>query len=74
VPQRLTPALAAGARLLVTMGCGDRCPYVPGAQVDDWPLADPKGQDAAVVRRIRDDVRARVEALIAQRSWAPAAP
>ena len=74
VPRRLTPELAAGARLLVTMGCGDRCPYIPGAALDDWPLPDPKGQDAAAVRRIRDDVQARVAALIAGKGWAPAAP
>ncbi len=43
-PRRLTPELAAGAALLVTMGCGDECPAVPGAQREDWPLEDPKGK------------------------------
>lgn len=63
-PQKLTPELASGADLLVTMGCGDKCPYVPGLRVEDWPLEDPKGQPLTRVRAIRDDIRARVEALI----------
>jgi arsenate reductase len=62
VPQRLTPESATGAAWLITMGCGDACPFVPGAQVEDWPLPDPKGQSLDAVRTIRDDVRARVEA------------
>ena len=65
-PQQLTPELAAGAQLLITMGCGDECPYVPGLRRDDWPLDDPKGQPIERVRAIRDDIRARVEALIAR--------
>ena len=65
-PQILTPALAAGAQLLITMGCGDECPYVPGLRRVDWPLEDPKGQPIERVRMIRDDIRARVEALIAK--------
>ena len=64
-PQKLTPELAAGAQLLITMGCGDECPYVPGLRRDDWPLEDPKGQSIERVRVIRDDIRARVAALIA---------
>jgi arsenate reductase len=66
-PQRLTADLAAGAQLLITMGCGDECPYVPGLDRDDWPLEDPKGKPLDEVRRIRDEVKARVEALIAER-------
>ena len=58
--------LAAEAQLLITMGCGDECPYVPGVRRDDWPLDDPKGQPLESVRAIRDEIRARVEALIAQ--------
>jgi len=69
VPQRLTADLAAGARLLVTMGCGDRCPYIPGAELDDWPLSDPKGQAIDAVRGIRDEVKARVERLVRTRGW-----
>ena len=68
-PQKLTEQLASGAFLLVTMGCGDECPYVPGLKRDDWPLDDPRGQPLEQVRRIRDDVRARVAALLDQYGW-----
>lgn len=63
-PQRLTDALAAGASLMVTMGCGEACPVVPGLRVEDWPLPDPKGQPIAVVRAIRDEIARRVDDLI----------
>lgn len=69
-PQRLTAELVAGASLLVTMGCGDACPYVPGLEVRDWPLEDPRGLTIEQVRRIRDDIRGRVRALVAERAWA----
>ena len=65
-PQKLTTELAAKGQLLITMGCGDECPYVPGLRRDDWPLDDPKGQPIERVRAIRDDIRARVEALVAR--------
>jgi arsenate reductase len=65
-PRTLTPELAAEADLLITMGCGDECPYLPGARREDWPLDDPQGQPLDRVRAIRDDIRARVEALIAR--------
>ena len=65
-PQKLTSELAGEAQLLITMGCGDECPYLPGLRRDDWPLDDPKGQPVERVRAIRDDIRARVEALVAQ--------
>ena len=68
-PQRLTAELAAGSRYLVTMGCGDKCPYVPGAKVVDWPLEDPKGKPVERVREIRDEVRAKVEALVVAEGW-----
>lgn len=68
-PRLLTADLARDAALLVTMGCGDQCPYVPGLVKEDWPLADPKGQPVARVREIRDEVRRRVEALLAARGW-----
>jgi arsenate reductase len=71
-PQRLTTELAAGARLLVTMGCGEECPYLPGVDVEDWPLQDPKGQPLERVREIRDDVRRRVALLVEKRGWAQA--
>jgi arsenate reductase len=63
-PQRLTAELAQDASLLVTMGCGENCPYVPGLRVEDWALEDPKGKPAAEVRRIRDQIRSRVQQLI----------
>ena len=63
-PQRLTDELASRVNVLVTMGCGDECPYVRGARVEDWPLPDPKGQPPAAVRRIRDDIKARVADLM----------
>ena len=66
VPQELTEDLARQAQVLVTMGCRDACPVVPGARVEDWPLLDPKGQPLEIVRQIRDDIRARVEGLIAR--------
>ena len=68
-PQRLTAALAKDASMLVTMGCGDECPVVPGAERDDWPLPDPKGRTTEEVRKIRDDVRLRVEALVQSKQW-----
>jgi arsenate reductase len=66
IPQRLTPELAQQAQVLVTMGCGDKCPYVPGARIEDWPLEDPKGQPIERVRQIRDEIRQRVADLIAR--------
>jgi arsenate reductase len=65
-PQKLTPELAKEAELLITMGCGDDCPYVPGLRRDDWPLADPKGQGIDSVRKTRDEIRTRVLALLAE--------
>ncbi len=69
-PRRLTDDLAAGAQWLITMGCGDACPVVPGARRDDWPVEDPKGQPLERVRAIRDGIRTRVEKLIATEGWA----
>jgi arsenate reductase len=68
-PRRLTDDLARTATLLVTMGCGDDCPYVPGLARDDWPLPDPKGQPPARVREIRDEIASRVAALVSSRGW-----
>ena len=65
-PQKLTAELAADASLMITMGCGEDCPYVPGLRVEDWALDDPKGKPAEEVRRIRDVIRARVQQLIAR--------
>jgi arsenate reductase len=69
-PQRLTEELAARAQFLVTMGCGDQCPVVPGTRREDWPLEDPKGKPRERVRAIRDDIEARVRALITANGWA----
>jgi arsenate reductase len=69
-PQKLTDELAAGAEMLITMGCGEQCPVVPGLRRDDWPLEDPKGKAIERVREIRDDVRARVLALLRREGWA----
>jgi len=66
---KLTPELARQAQLLITMGCGDRCPFVPGLERDDWPLQDPKGQPIARVREIRDEIRQRVERLLDREEW-----
>lgn len=68
-PQRLTDALAATASLLVTMGCGEACPFVPGLRRMDWPLEDPKGKPIERVRAIRSEVKARVEALLVAEGW-----
>jgi arsenate reductase (thioredoxin) len=68
-PQRLTTELASAARYLITMGCGDECPFVPGAETDDWPIEDPKGKPVERVREIRDEVRLRVEELIRRHGW-----
>ncbi|HEY2734484.1 MAG TPA: arsenate reductase ArsC [Polyangiales bacterium] len=64
-PQRLTEEVARGASLIVTMGCGDECPVVPGARRDDWPIEDPTGKPIARVAEIRDEIRARVLQLMA---------
>ena len=63
-PQRLTEELARDAQLLITMGCGDKCPYVPGLRRDDWPLRDPKGLPMDEVRAIRDEIGNRVLELV----------
>ena len=67
---KLTPQLAAGTSMLITMGCGDQCPVIPGVVRDDWPLLDPKGKTVDVVRAIRDEIRTRVEELIEREGWA----
>lgn len=65
-PQKLTAELAQNAEMLITMGCGDDCPYVPGLRRDDWPLPDPKGQGIESVRQTRDEIKERVLQLLAQ--------
>jgi arsenate reductase len=66
---KLSDEVARQAQLLVTMGCGDQCPFVPGAARDDWPLEDPKGQSIDRVRTIRDDIRDRVRRLVEGEGW-----
>lgn len=68
-PSLLTAELARQADLLVTMGCGEACPYVPGLRREDWSLADPKGQSLEQVRVIRDDIRGRVGELLRANEW-----
>jgi arsenate reductase len=55
--------------MLITMGCGEQCPFVPGVARDDWPLPDPKGATLEATRAIRDEIRARVEALLVSHGW-----
>jgi len=71
VPQKLTPELAATAEWLITMGCGDECPVVPGAKRDDWPIQDPKGQSPEAVERITNEVETRVKAFIRDQIGSP---
>ena len=66
---KLTTDLAQRAQVLITMGCGDQCPVVPGLKRDDWPLEDPKGKPLARVREIRDEIRQRVETLLEHEGW-----
>ena len=63
-PKKLTEAIAGEADLLVTMGCGEACPFVPGLRRMDWPLSDPKGGSLADVRGIRDEIENRVVSLL----------
>ncbi|WP_157006341.1 arsenate reductase ArsC [Agromyces laixinhei] len=70
-PKILTVDAVRESDVVITMGCGDACPIFPGKRYEDWELEDPAGKDLATVRRVRDDIRARVESLIAD--IAPAA-
>ena len=69
IPVRLTEDLAQEAQWLITMGCGDQCPFVPGARTEDWPLDDPKGRPLDQVRGIRDDIAQRVGAFVDAHGW-----
>ncbi len=66
VPKVLTTAAVQESDVVITMGCGDVCPIFPGKRYEDWVLEDPAGQGVAAVRPIRDDIRRRIEALIAE--------
>lgn len=63
-PKRWTDEMLAAVDVVVTMGCGDTCPVVPGTRYEDWPLEDPAGKDLDTVRRVRDEIRAHVEGLL----------
>jgi arsenate reductase len=63
-PKRWTTEMLSNTDVVVTMGCGDECPYVPGARYVDWPLDDPRGQGIEKVREIRDEIERRVRELI----------
>jgi arsenate reductase (thioredoxin) len=67
-PKKLTAELAQGADMLITMGCGEDCPYVPGLRREDWPLPDPKDQGIDSVRRTREEIRELVLKLLARES------
>jgi arsenate reductase (thioredoxin) len=71
IPRRLTHELAEEADVVVTMGCGDECPYIPGKRYVDWDLADPAGRPVEEVRAIRDDIARRVGDLVAELEAAP---
>ncbi len=66
VPTKLDRDLVEAADVVITMGCGETCPVVPGTRYEDWPVDDPAGQDVDTVRRIIDDIDARVRALVAE--------
>jgi arsenate reductase len=66
VPKILTVDAVKESDVVITMGCGDTCPIFPGKRYEDWELEDPAGKDLTVVRRVRDDIKGRVEALLAE--------
>ena len=65
-PKVLTPEAVQQSDVVVTMGCGDACPFFPGKRYEDWELDDPAGQGIEAVRPIRDEIRSRIEGLIAE--------
>jgi arsenate reductase (thioredoxin) len=68
-PQYFSTDLAKDAHIVITMGCGDECPLIPGVERDDWPIEDPKGKPVEDVRRIRDEIQKRVTDLVKERKW-----
>lgn len=72
-PKRWTDAMIRTADIVVTMGCGDECPYVPGTRYEDWPLPDPAGQGVDAVRPIRDEIEQRVRELLTSLGVEPSA-
>ena len=68
-PRMFTDEVGYQAVMMVTMGCGEECPLVPGARVLDWPIEDPADKDLETVRRIRDEIQARVKELVEAEGW-----
>jgi len=68
-PQYLSTDITKDAHIVITMGCGDECPLIPGVEREDWPLDDPKGEPIEEVRRIRDEIKKRVVELVKERKW-----
>jgi arsenate reductase (thioredoxin) len=68
-PRKLTDELAKDAAILITMGCGEQCPHVPGLRHLDWPLEDPKGKPVERVREIREEVKNLVQELVRAEAW-----
>lgn len=68
-PRKLTDELAQDAAILITMGCGEQCPHIPGLRRMDWPLEDPKGKPVERVREIREEVKGRVAQLLSSEGW-----
>jgi arsenate reductase (thioredoxin) len=73
-PQKLTDELARSAQMLITMGCGEQCPHLPGLRREDWPLRDPKGLPIDEARVVRDEIRSRVKQLISTEGFAKRSP
>jgi arsenate reductase len=69
IPHSLDDAIAQKPGFLITMGCGESCPVVPGARTMDWPVSDPKGKPLEEVRAIREEIRTRVVALLREQGW-----
>ena len=70
-PQYLSTDLTRDAHIVITIGCGDDCPLIPGVERDDWPVDDPQGQPLERVRRIREEIKRRVTELVKERKWTP---
>lgn len=68
-PKLLTPELAKDAKYLITMGCKENCPYIPGLKILDWPFQDPKGQSLGNVRTTREKIKTQVLGFLAQNLW-----
>lgn len=73
-PKVLTPEAVQDSDVVITMGCGDTCPFFPGKRYEDWVLEDPAGKGVEAVRPIRDEIRSRVEALVAELLATPGRP